>query len=78
MMSQILQEALNRLRESGRPVTMQALAQAAGVSRATLYRRYGGRERVQAALGVGCAVMGCSLDRVSGTGANLGASTWKR
>ncbi len=30
---------------------MRALAQAAGVSRATLYRRHGGRERVQAALG---------------------------
>lgn len=50
-MSQDLQLALEHLRASSRPVTMDALAQAAGLSRATLYRRYGGRAKVEAALG---------------------------
>lgn len=46
-----LEKALKALKRSGRPVNMAALAKELGVSRATLYRRVGNADGVQALVG---------------------------
>ncbi len=52
-MSQALQSAVRTLQRRGRTVTMASLAQTLGVSRATLYRRYGAASTVGVESGAG-------------------------